>query len=160
MKNFLLSIVLCLPGFLIADNGTLVIEGKYQNKNLYVQNSLGQNGVGFCAYEVRVNGEMTTDEVNSSAFEIDLRPYNLHEGDEVEIQIFHKDGCSPRVLNPEVLKPRPSFATKTITVSNTGMLSWTTTGETSSIPYVIEQFRWNKWVYVGEVQGIGTPAEH
>lgn len=160
MKQFLFLISFIAPALLFAENGTLVLEGKYQNKNIYVQNSFSDNGVGFCAYEVRVNGTPSTDEVNSSAFEIDLRPYNLHEGDAVNIQIFHKDGCAPKVLNPEVLKSRPTFTTASITCSAAGMLTWTTTGETSSIAFVVEQFRWNKWVYVGEVQGIGTPAEH
>jgi len=160
MKQFILFLAFILPGVVSAESGTLLIEGKYQNKNIYVQNSFNRNGVGFCAYEVRVNGKTTTDEVNSSAFEIDLRNFDFKEGDEVEIQIFHKEGCAPRVLNPEVLKPRPTFETKAITCSATGLLSWTTTGETSSIPFIIEQFRWNKWVYVGEVQGIGTAGEH
>lgn len=160
MKKFIILLALITPALLPAENGTLLIEGKYQNKNIYVQNAFTDNGVGFCVYEVRVNGEMSTDEVNSSAFEIDLRNYNLHEGDPVNIQIFHKDGCAPKVLNPEVLKPRPTFSTVSITCSATGLLTWTASGETSAIPYVIEQFRWNKWVYVGEVQGIGTPGEH
>jgi hypothetical protein len=160
MKQFLFLIAFVLPALAIAENGTLVLEGKYQNKNVFVQNSFADNGVGYCAYEVRVNGAPSTDEVNSSAFEIDLRNYDLHEGDNVNIQIFHKDGCAPKVLNPEVLKPRPTFSTVKIDCSNTGLLTWTTTGETSSIAFVVEQFRWNKWVYVGEVQGIGTPAEH
>ena len=160
MKQFLFLISFIAPALLFAENGTLVLEGKYQNKNIYVQNSFTDNGVGFCAYEVRVNGTTSTDEVNSSAFEIDLRNYNLHEGDPVSIQIFHKDGCAPKVLNPEVLKPRPTFTTVSISCSDAAMITWTTTGETSSIPFVVEQFRWNKWVYVGEVQGIGTPAEH
>ncbi|HTF02543.1 MAG TPA: hypothetical protein VK826_00900 [Bacteroidia bacterium] len=160
MKNILFLLSFLLPAFAFAESGTLVIEGKYQNKNIYVQNSFSGNGVGFCAYEVRVNGQTSTDEVNSSAFEIDLRAYNLVEGDPVNIQIFHKEGCAPKVLNPEVLKPRPTFDTKSITCSAAGLLTWTTTGETSSIAFIVEQFRWNKWVYVGEVQGIGTPAEH
>lgn len=105
-----------------------------------------------------MNGTRTTDEVNSSAFEIDLRPYNLQAGDKVEIQIYHKDGCEPKVLNPEALKPRPSFETKSITISPSGLLSWTTANEAGSLPFVVEQYRWSKWVYVGEVQGIGTPG--
>ena len=36
----------------------------------------------------------------------------------------------------------------------------TTKNENGSIPYIIEQFKWNKWVYVGEVQGIGSPGNH
>ena len=142
----------------VSANTALILEGKYQNKNVYVQNSFSTSGVGFCAYEVYVNGTRTTDEVNSSAFEIDLRPYNLQAGDKVEIQIYHKDGCEPKVLNPEALKPRPSFETKSITISPAGLLSWTTTNEAGSLPFVVEQYRWSKWVYVGEVQGIGTPG--
>lgn len=160
MRQFLFFLILLLPGFLLAESGTLLIEGTYQNKNIYVQNSFNGNGVGFCAYEVRVNGKTTTDEVNSSAFEIDLRTFALTEGDVVAIQIFHKEGCAPKVLNLEVLKPRPTFQTQSILCSTSGLLTWTTTGETSSIPYIIEQFRWNKWVYVGEVQGLGTTGEH
>jgi hypothetical protein len=37
---------------------------------------------------------------------------------------------------------------------------WTTKGETGKLTYTIEQFRWNKWVKVGEVEGIGTPTEN
>ncbi|HEU4719131.1 MAG TPA: hypothetical protein VFU15_14910, partial [Bacteroidia bacterium] len=162
MKRFFPLLALLIPLFAYSDpnNGTLVIEGKYQNKNIYVQNSFNQNGVGFCAYEVYVNGQRTTDEVNSTAFEIDLTPYNLHQGDSVEIQIYHKDGCSPRVLNPEALKPRPTFNTQSITISATGLLSWTTDGESGVLPFIVEQYRWSKWVYVGEVQGFGTPGQH
>lgn len=141
-------------------NEALLVEGKYQNKNIYVQNSFSGNGVGFCAYEVYVNGNRSTDEVNSSAFEIDLRLYNLQQGDKVEIKIFHKEGCEPKVLNPEALKARPTFDTKAITISNSGLLSWTSSGEAGSLPFVVEQFRWNKWVYVGEVVGFGTPEAH
>ena len=34
---------------------------------------------------------------------------------------------------------------------------WSTKGETGKLTYTIEQFRWNKWVKVGEVEGNGTP---
>jgi len=46
-----------------ANAGVLIVEGKYQQKNLYIQNGFSSNGVGFCAYEVKVNGQVTTDEV-------------------------------------------------------------------------------------------------
>lgn len=144
----------------LSANDALIVEGKYQSKNIYVQNSFSQNGVGFCAYEVYVNSIRTSDEVGSSAFEIDLRSYNLQPGDPVTIQIYHKDGCMPKVLNPEALKPRPTFETKKIDISLTGLITWTTSGESGSLPFVIEQFRWNKWVYIGEVQGSGKAGEN
>ncbi len=140
--------------------GVLVVEGKYQNKNLYVQNGYASSGVGYCAFEVKVNGQVTTDEVNSSAFEVDLAPFKLTLGDKVTIEISHKDGCMPKVLNPDALKPKPSFEIVGISVNAEGVLSWTTKNELGSLPYIIEQYKWNKWVYVGEVNGVGTPQQH
>jgi hypothetical protein len=160
MKKVFSLLVIFIPFASLFANEALLVEGKYQNKNIYVQNSFTENGVGFCAYEVYVNGTRTTDEVNSSAFEIDLRSFNLKQDDKVEIKIFHKDGCEPKVLNPEALKPRPTFETKSINISATGLISWTASGETGSLPYVVEQYRWNKWIYVGEVQGLGNSGEH
>ena len=89
--------------------GVIVLEGHYQGKNLYVQNPFAGSGVGFCTYEVTVNGEVTTDEWNSSAFEIDLAARGLKVGEPVVIKIKHKDDCKPKVLNPEVLKPKSTF---------------------------------------------------
>lgn len=139
---------------------TLVVEGKYQNKNVYVQNAFSSNGVGFCAQEIRVNGKITTDETNSSAFEIDLASLQLKFGENVTIEIVHKDGCMPKVLNMEDLKPKPTFEVMNISVSPTGLMKWTSKNESGSLPYVIEQFKWNKWIPVGEVNGIGTPDSH
>jgi hypothetical protein len=135
--------------------GVIVVEGKYQDKNLYVQNGYAGNGVGFCTYEVTINGKTTTDEVNSSAFEIDFSAYQIQPGTPVVVEIRHKDDCSPKVLNPEALKPKATFEVVNIAVDKNGMLSWSTKNEMGSLPYVVEQFRWNKWIPVGEVQGGG-----
>jgi len=139
---------------------TIILEGKYQNKNIYVQNSYGGSGVGFCTTEVRVNGNITTDEINSSAFEIDLSIYHFKMGDKVIIEIQHKDDCVPKVFNPEVLKPAPTFDMVAIKLNAAGLLQWSTRNENGSLPFVIEQFKWNKWIYVGEVRGDGNPGQH
>ncbi len=44
-----------------------------------------------------------------------------------------------------------------INIDNKSMLSWTTKNEAYKHIFFIEQFRWNKWVKVGEVEGLGTP---
>ncbi len=141
-------------------SATLLVEGKYQNKNVYVQNFFGGSGVGFCAFEVKVNGNITTDEVNSSAFEIDLGSLKLKYGEKVTIEILHKEGCQPKVLNMEDLKPKPSFEILTMNITSSGLLKWTAKMEAGTLPYVVEQFKWNKWVPVGEVDGVGTPESH
>lgn len=160
--NFLkynLSLLFCI-GLISLKAGTLVLEGTYQYKNIYVQNGFGGNGVGFCAFEVRVNGHVTTDEVNSTAFEVDLTPFKFNLDDKVVIEIDYKDGCVPKILNPEALKPKPSFEIVNIDIDKDGKLTWKTKNEAGKIPFIIEQFKWNKWVYVGEVMGEGKPNEN
>ncbi len=139
----------------------LVIKGIYQGENVYVMNPFSPTGVGFCVYEVLVNGQISHDEINSSAFEIDLSVYNLKIGDPVTIVLKHKDGCTPKILNPEVLKPRSTFNIESIKIDpKNSRLIWVTSGEMGSLPFIVEQYRWNKWVKVGEVQGKGTPGLH
>lgn len=139
--------------------GVIVLDGFYQNRNIYVQNSIAGYGVGFCVYEVRVNGQISTDEINSSTFEIDLKQHRLEYGAPVVIMIKHKDGgCLPKVINPDALKPNPTFETIYMNIEDNGLLKWTTVNETAKLPFIIEQFKWNKWVQVGEVEGKGVPT--
>jgi len=159
MKQLSVFGLLLLPA-LFLNAGTIVIDGQYQEKNIYVQNSNTSSGVGFCTYEIRVNGQVTTDEINSSAFEIDLSQYKMKYGDKVSVEIRYKDGCSPKVLNPEAVKPKPTFEIVTMTLAVDGEMKWTAKGEQGKLPYIVEQFRWNKWVKVGEVDGNGTPGQH
>lgn len=141
-------------------SATLLIEGKFQNKNILVHNSLSKSGVGFCAKEIKVNGKITSDEINSSAFEIDLKALNLKFGEKVVIEIVHDPECRPKVLNPEDLFPKPTFEMLAFGMQANGILKWSTKNENGSLPFLIEQFRWNKWVPVGKVEGVGTPQTH
>lgn len=138
--------------------GVITLEGNYQGKNIYVQNPFAGSGVGFCVSEVLVNKEVSTDEINSSAFEIDLSVFGFANGDKVTIEIKHKDDCKPKVLNPEVLKPKSTFEVVTMKVEKDGSLKWTAKNENGKLAYGVEQFRWNKWVKVGEVMGKGIEA--
>ena len=139
---------------------TIILEGNYQGKNLYVQNPFAENGVGFCVFEVTVNDQVTTDEINSNAFEIDLKNFQLEMGDKIIVKIKHKNNCNSKIINPEALKPKSTFTISSMNVENDGILIWNATGEMGKLPYVVEQFRWNKWIKVGEVQGKGNPEEN
>jgi len=158
LQGFILLLILacsCIQGF----SEALVINGIYQGKDLYVKNPFSDDGAGFCVYEVIVNGETTKDEINSSAFAIDFNILGINSGEDLEVIIRHKDGCSPLVLNPEAVKPHSTFKVTDIDVSN-NVLSWTTTNESGPLPYIVEQFRWNKWVKAGEVQGNGKGGDY
>lgn len=152
-----------LPALALAANsfaGTIVLEGHYQGKNLFIQNPFSEAGVGFCVFEVTVNDQIATDEINSSAFELDLGNFGLKVGDAVVVKVRHKDGCTPVILNPEVLKPKSTFDIVKQEVASDGTYRWTTSNETGELPFIVEQKRWNKWVKVGEVMGVGRPGEH
>lgn len=159
MKKLVIFLFFC--GQLTALSAAkLVIEGKFQNKNIFIHNGFGISGVGFCVKEIKVNGNITTDEVNSSSFEIDLKSLQLKYGENVTIEILHSEGCVPKVLNMEDLKPKPTFEVIAMTLSATGELKWTTKNENGALPFIVEQFKWNKWVKVGEIDGQGTVGQH
>lgn len=158
--NHLFSLlVFCSLAFAL-NAGQIVLEGNYMGKNVFVKNPFGGSSVGFCVFEVTVNGKLDPAEVNQSAFEVDFSTHNLKLGDPVVINIKHKDDCAPEVLNPEVLKPKSTFNTKSISFTDDGILEWTTDNENGQLDYIVEQFRWNKWVKLGEVRGEGTPGTH
>jgi hypothetical protein len=154
--KIVLSVILSLLSGSLLFAASLSIEGTYQGKNLYVQNPMDDDGFGYCATKVTVNGDIMPGGTNMGAFEIDFANFNIAIGETVFIVIEHNDGCKPKILNPEVLLPRSTFVVTNIAVSNAGKLTWQTTGEQGKLPYIIEQYRWNKWVTVGEVQGKGT----
>lgn len=156
MKRTIISFFALICISMLSRGEVITMEGIFQGKNLYVMNPFSSSGVGFCVYEVRINGEMSTDEINSSAFEIDLSVFQFKLGDKVEILIKHKENCKPKVLNPEVLKPKSTFNTVAIEVTKDGMLKWSTTGEAGELPFEVQQYRWNKWITAGSVEGKGT----
>ncbi len=139
--------------------GEIEINGTYQGENLYVQNPYAESGVGFCVFEVMVNGRTTTDEINSNSFEIDLSVFRFDIGQPVNVLIKYKEGCEPSVINREVLSPRASFRIIDIAVKEDELI-WETDQESGSLPFIVEQHRWNKWVQVGAVEGKGIPGTH
>jgi hypothetical protein len=160
MKKTLLFLIFIITTQFSLFGEEIKLEGVFQGENIFVMNPFAATGVGFCIFEVTVNGKVTTDEINSSAFEIDLTVHGLNIGDPVVIIIKHKQGCTPKVLNPEVLKPKSTFEIESITVDKTGILRWTTTNEKGSLAFTVEQFKWEKWVKVSTVNGVGTPGKN
>lgn len=84
---------------------TLILNGYYNGKNIFVQNPWIENSKRFCVQRYPcVNGNVTTRMVESSAFEIDLKCHLFKIGDKIEIKIEHGVSCRPKILNPEVLR--------------------------------------------------------
>lgn len=153
MKKTLVCFI-CLLAVLNLSAGVILLEGNYQGKNIFVQNPYNSGDGTFCSTEITVNEVKEVEDINSSAFEVNLSKFNI--GDKVSIKIKHKDDCKPKVINPEVLKPRTTCEITSLNVEE-GIVQWTTQAESGPLPFIIEQFRNNKWVPSGEIQGKGTP---
>ena len=158
MKFFLTICLVIFSCFHV--QATLSITGTYQGKNLYIQNPENEDGYGFCVSKVTVNGDLMPGGTGTSAFEIDFSLFNIGIGEPLFIVIEHDEKCKPKILNPEVLLPRSTFNVMDISITSTGKLNWKTKDEKGKLPFFIEQYRWDKWVQVGEVQGKGTDGEN
>lgn len=156
MKKLLYTLCLIFPLCFNASAEVYVLEGVYQGKDIYVQNPFSSEGVGFCIFEVTVNGEVTSDEINSSAFAVDLAMYEFDLGDEVIITIRSKSDCEPKIINPDDISPKSSCEIKDVKLNDQNQLTWTSSGENGKLPFIVEQFKWNKWVQVGSVLGKGA----
>jgi len=129
----------------------LFINGNYFGENLVVINPLQNNR--FAVESVEVNGNKTSDEINSSVFEIDLSVLGLNQGDSVNIVINYFSSIEkPIIYNPEVLESNNSFSFETIYIDKkTNKLVWTTNGLPNKATFEIEQYRWEKWVRINSL---------
>lgn len=151
-----IGFLLCLLSFsfvISAFAGEVLMEGNYQGKNIFIQNPYNSVDGSFCATEVIVNNVREVDDINSSAFEVNLNKFNI--GDKITIKIVHKGDCKPKVINPEVLKPRTTCEILDMKIDE-DHVQWSTKGESGPLPFIVEQFRNNKWVPSAEMQGKGT----
>jgi hypothetical protein len=153
----LMLIVGAIPG-MRSHAEVVIVKGYYQGKNVYVQNVPLSSGMGFCIYEVLINERPGSDEVNSASFEIDLGIWYLKLGDPVNLTFRTKERCDVRIVNPDAIYPSSTFELKDMVCNEQGLLSWTTRKEILPIDYVVEQFKWNKWVVAGSIKGKGLDS--
>jgi len=121
----------------------VVIKGVYQGKNIYVQN---RDSI-FCTRGVFVNGDHTSTEFNSTAYEIDLNGFGFNIGDSLEVKIAHVTGCIPKILNVVVLI-KEDVSISDFRVNQAGTLSFSSTGDMPPLKFKVQQRRWSKWITV------------
>lgn len=155
-KFIILFSVLFVFAFITAKSqtDTLIANGTYKGKDLYVQNPNKAKGSGYCVQKVIVNKKEQKINVNSSAFEIPFDSTKFHIGDPIEVMIIHAEGCKPRLLEINVER-KALFEPEYVKLDSTGHLTFKTKNETEKLTFAIEQYRWNKWIKVGEVAGHG-----
>lgn len=134
--------------------------GSYQGTDVYVQNPFDQDGIGFSIKAVEINGTQMTQRVFSSAFKIDLSKYNLSIGDSVSILFYYNSIEPPKIVNTEALTPVSNANIQKLWIENDSVLNWCSTDEQQKFDYIIEQYRWNKWIKLGEVKSNGKAQEN
>jgi hypothetical protein len=149
-----LILFLLIAASVTAFAGEIVIKGNYYGFNLYVNNP--SVGKGFCVTKVLVNDMPTKDELQSNSFEIDFSLLNLKIGDPVTVVITHNDACTPEVVNPKALQKSDVVSLAYAKIDKSGKLIWGMTGEMPEDVFIIEQFRWNKWVKCAEISTSDT----
>ena len=152
---FIISMIGC-TSVIFSQEKLFSIEGSFQGKNLFVNNPPQSDGFGYCVSKVLVNGDILPASIQTSNFEVDFSLFGLKSGDKVFVVLEHAEGCEPKFINPEVLLPKSTFTCNKISANANGLLQWQSTGENGSLDYLVEQFRWGRWVDVGQVKGVGT----
>lgn len=136
-------------------SNTIILNGAYQGKNLYVQNPFTVNMKDFCTDEVYVNSEKVMSQIKSSAYEIDLSYLAINEP--VTIEIIHKADCKPKVLNAQVIRLNSNLQFTNL-VSNETSISWSTKGEKIGDKMYVEQFLYNSWITLKEIPSKGSSS--
>jgi hypothetical protein len=92
-RFFIVGIIMFIN--LTCSSQSIKINDVYMGKNLYVQNPFAPDS-SFCTSEVYLNGVKVMENMQTSAYEIDLS--GLKHGDTVNVIIYHKDKCKPKIL--------------------------------------------------------------
>ncbi|MFM7565307.1 MAG: hypothetical protein ACKO4K_01020 [Flavobacteriales bacterium] len=143
-------------GYGVAQDQVLSLGGYYQGLNLFISNPIKADGYGYCVQKVLVNGNVLPASIQSDYVEINLALFDLKKGDEIFVELDHGAECSPRFVNPEVLLPLSTFVINSLSATPTGKVTWVASNESGKLNFMVEQFKWGRWVAAGEVQGKGT----
>ncbi len=94
----------------------MTLKGFCSGKNIFVKHpfSNSKDTPGYSVIEVKVNGNITTSEINKPIFEIEFDLFKLKYGDSVRIEIYYKNSAAydykPVVLNPSALLSKENLA--------------------------------------------------
>jgi len=129
------------------------MTGEYQGKNIYVQNPLSKDKINFCTSQVFLNERLINTSPKTSAFEIDLS--KLEIGGPVFIKIVHKEDCTPKVINPQVIRSKSKFQFLNVHADALSV-HWSTIGELPYGKFFLEHYRNRDWINIETISGKGS----
>ncbi len=129
--------------------------GMNKNENLYLVNPRDTISQTFCIDSIILNSKKIDIQLKNSILEVDFVSKNLQDNEVLNLKIFHKRNCKPSMVNPEVFIPKTTFEIADFRYTN-DTLRWQTRNEHGSLMFYVEQYRWQNWQTVGEIQGTGS----
>ncbi len=136
----------------MAQQEEFTFTGVYNGKNLFVQNPLSSNMKDYCTREVWVNDSKVLTNPRSSAFTINLS--GLSPKSPVTVRIVHNNGCTPKIINPQVVRTQTDFRYISIHLDGS-LLEWVTNGELASGKFFVERWENDKWKTIESVGAKG-----
>lgn len=149
---FLCCIQLLLSNLVFG--GVLQLRGYYSGKNLFIENDFITDANHHCITNVYVNSKHLLDHPIESIAEVNLSAFKV--GDTLDIRIYHKDGCMPKLINKHDIEPNTNhFTFLKINVTET-TIHWETKGEETIGKYSVEQLMYGEWSVIRNVKAQGT----
>jgi hypothetical protein len=154
LRNFLSVFFFFTASFCFSQEPTatdckITFNGTYSGKNLYFQNPFIDKKKGLCVTSITLN-DSAWKFVNASVIEVDLKSTALRNGDSIAITIFHQCDCKPKILNPSHHYPRK--LNLSYRIEGDSLLTFRLQNKEQHSQYVLQQFRWNKWVAMDSVK--------
>ncbi len=154
--NFRLLFVVFLFLSSSVSSQELNVQGVFTGDNVYVMNPFAKMKDHFTIESIIINDTAYTENTESSAFEIDLKHMGFKLGDDLHFRIRYRDSIMPSIVNLEKIKAISSFKLQKAFIDKEQFLNWRCSNEVGSLPFDIQQYRWNKWITVGQLRGVGT----
>jgi hypothetical protein len=158
IQRILILLFIVITNTLYSQVDTISISGMYYGTNVYVYNPSVADS--FSIQKIIVNKDTISEELTTNGIEIDLGSYNLDEGARVNIMVLYKSSFAPVIVNPEALMPPIKFRISKPVYTKNDELQWQVRGVPGDYPIVVEQYKWNQWKNVAEVDPIDTVANN
>ncbi len=151
--KYILVFLFFLPLIAPAGNGfvadTLEYKGVNYQRKLFFNNPSPDTG-GFSIQQILVNGDTVREELRSNTVTLHLDRVPLEREDSLRIHVVFLEGYMPHLVNPEGLLPPNDFIFTYMRVRNENLI-WRVAGVIGYRPFVVEQYRWERWVDIEEV---------
>ena len=149
MKKILISIFLLIfcSGH---SQSKLTIDGfvTAAQKALYFQNPLVEDLNNYCVDSVYLNSQKIQLNFHLAAFMIELERFGLRIGDSVNIVVYHKSGCKPKLLTNNHLPRYFPFVSVEIKIDGDYSIQM----KKEDFQYIQPQiYIWNKWLNLDSI---------